>query len=185
MVLFPETDLPKNVLWQRRLSGSITFLLSITFFHFIKERYTAHSPRILKYNSTLGCEHIPRGIQDADVWKTSLNQATVNTRLCDICHIYTISVGVQARRSGLYGDSLYSDILWIRQQEGWSLLFDDWTSSIHWLLSTNAHHSSGRVQRQPSGNTVHVKCWRQWNLSLTRPQSEGKNPCFSLSLSYC
>lgn len=45
-------------------------------------------------------------------------------------------------------------------------------------------HSLGRVCWVQSKETVGMKYWRQWNCTLTRPQTEGKDPCL-ISLSLC
>lgn len=70
--------LPKNVPCQ--VVSFITAPFSVTFSHFIKERYVSHSSQILLCCSTPGCK-MSQGqiIQKVGVCKTSFNQGPRNS----------------------------------------------------------------------------------------------------------
>lgn len=79
--LLPEMKLPKNEPWQRcQVFSFITAPFSVTFSHFIKERYVSHSSQISLCCSTPGCK-MSRGqiIQKVGVCKTSFNQGPRNS----------------------------------------------------------------------------------------------------------
>ena len=71
----------------------------------------------------------------------------------------------------------------LRWQEGWEWGLNGFTSSAP-RPQFCSHHPLGRVCWEQSKGAVSVKYWKQWNFTLTRPQTKGKGPCL-ISLSVC